>query len=289
MATHGEKNRTVLLRDGTSLPAIGQGTWYMGEDRSARAQEVRALLNGIELGMTVIDTAEMYAEGGAEEVTGEAIADCRDDVFLVSKVYPHHADRKQMVTACENSLRRLGTDRLDLYLLHWRGSVPLQETVQALEELQQAGKILRWGVSNLDTEDMQELWDIPAGQHCSVNQILYHAASRGIERDLLPWLRERNVPVMAYCPLAQGGRLRTELLEHPVIRSIAAERGVTTSQIALSWVIRDGDVLAIPKAVQLSHVAENAAAMDMVLTNEEVERLNEAFPAPAGKVPLDVV
>lgn len=289
MATHGEKKRTVLLPDGTSLPAIGQGTWYMGEDRSARAQEVRALRNGIELGMTVIDTAEMYAEGGAEEVTGEAIAGCRDDVFLVSKVYPHHADRKQMVTACENSLRRLGTDRLDLYLLHWRGSVPLEETVQALEELKQAGKILRWGVSNLDTEDMQELWDIPAGQHCAVNQVLYHAASRGIERDLLPWLRERHVPVMAYCPLAQGGRLRTELLKHPVMRSIAAERGVTTSQIALSWVIRDGDVLAIPKAVQLSHVAENAAAMDIVLTNEEVGRLNEAFPAPTGKVPLDIV
>ncbi|WP_336781220.1 aldo/keto reductase [Paenibacillus illinoisensis] len=289
MATHGEKKRTVLLPDGTSLPAIGQGTWYMGEDRSARAQEVRALRNGIELGMTVIDTAEMYAEGGAEEVTGEAIAGCRDDVFLVSKVYPHHADRKQMVTACENSLRRLGTDRLELYLLHWRGSVPLEETVQALEELKQAGKILRWGVSNLDTEDMQELWDIPAGQHCAVNQVLYHAASRGIERNLLPWLRERHIPVMAYCPLAQGGRLRTELLKHPVMRSIAAERGVTTSQIALSWVIRDGDVLAIPKAVQLSHVAENAAAMDIVLTNEEVGRLNEAFPAPAGKVPLDIV
>ncbi|MFS0870769.1 aldo/keto reductase [Paenibacillus xylanilyticus] len=287
--THGQKERTVLLPDGTALPAIGQGTWYMGINRSVRAEEVKALRNGIERGMTVIDTAEMYAEGGAEEVTREAIADCRDDVFLVSKVYPHHADRKQMVTACENSLKRLGTDRLDLYLLHWRGRVPLEETVQALEQLREAGKIVRWGVSNLDTEDMQELWNIPAGQHCAVNQVLYHAASRGIENSLLPWLRERHVPVMAYCPLAQGGRLRTELLEHPVIRDIAAQRGVSTSQIALSWVIRDGDVLAIPKAVQLSHVAENAAAMDIILTHEEVERLNVAFPAPEGKVPLDIV
>ncbi|MCZ1263302.1 Aldo/keto reductase [Paenibacillus sp. ov031] len=285
----GNQTRTIQLPDGTTLPAIGQGTWYMGEKQSSRREEVQALRYGIERGMTVIDTAEMYAEGGAEEVTGEAIKDCRDDVFLVSKVYPHHADRKQMITACERSLSRLGTDRLDLYLLHWRGGVPLEETVEALEQLKQSGKILRWGVSNLDTEDMQELWNIPAGQHCAVNQVLYHAASRGIEYELLPWLRERRIPVMAYCPLAQGGRLRKELLEHSVIREIAKDRGVSPSQIALSWVIRDGDILAIPKAVQLNHVAENAAAMDVILTQDEVVRLNEAFPAPKGKVPLDIV
>ncbi|SEK86579.1 aldo/keto reductase [Paenibacillus sp. OK003] len=285
----GNQTRTIQLPDGTTLPAIGQGTWYMGEKQSSRREEVQALRYGIERGMTVIDTAEMYAEGGAEEVTGEAIKDCRDDVFLVSKVYPHHADRKQMITACERSLSRLGTDRLDLYLLHWRGGVPLEETVEALEQLKQSGKILRWGVSNLDTEDMQELWNIPAGQHCAVNQVLYHAASRGIEYELLPWLRERLIPVMAYCPLAQGGRLRKELLEHSVIREIAEDRGVSPSQIALSWVIRDGDILAIPKAVQLNHVAENAAAMDVILTQDEVVRLNEAFPAPKGKVPLDIV
>ncbi|WP_440116918.1 aldo/keto reductase [Paenibacillus sp. QZ-Y1] len=286
---HGNRTRTIQLPDGTTLPAIGQGTWYMGEKKSSRAEEVRALRSGIDLGMTVIDTAEMYAEGGAEEVTGEAISDCRDDVFLVSKVYPHHADHKQMVTACERSLSRLGTDRLDLYLLHWRGGVPLEETVQALEQLKQSGKILRWGVSNLNTRDMEELWNIPGGKHCMVNQVLYHAASRGIEHDLLPWMRERHVPVMAYCPLAQGGRLRTELLEHSVIREIAHDRGISTSQIALSWVIRDGDVLAIPKAVQLDHVADNAAAMDVILTDDELTRLNEAFPTPEGKVPLDIV
>ncbi|WP_413375804.1 aldo/keto reductase [Paenibacillus taichungensis] len=285
----GNQTRTIQLPDGTTLPAIGQGTWYMGEKQSSRREEVQALRHGIERGMTVIDTAEMYAEGGAEEVTGEAIKDCRDDVFLVSKVYPHHADRKQMITACERSLSRLGTDRMDLYLLHWRGGVPLEETVEALEQLKQSGKILRWGVSNLDTEDMQELWNIPAGKHCAVNQVLYHAASRGIEYELLPWLRERRIPVMAYCPLAQGGRLRRELLEHSVIREIAKDRGVSPSQLALSWVIRDGDILAIPKAVQLNHVAENAAAMDVILTQNEMVRLNEAFPAPKGKVPLDIV
>lgn len=201
---HGDQTRTVMLPDGTALPAIGQGTWYMGEKQSSQEEEVRALRSGIELGMTVIDTAEMYAEGGAEVVTGKAISGLRDEVFLVSKVYPHHADRKQMITACERSLKRLGTDRLDLYLLHWRGGVPLEETVQALEQLKQSGKILRWGVSNLDTRDMQELWSLPEGSQCMVNQVLYHAVSRGIEHDLLPWMRERSVPVMAYCPLAQG-------------------------------------------------------------------------------------
>ncbi|MEK4361936.1 aldo/keto reductase [Paenibacillus sp. FSL M8-0212] len=286
---HGNQTRTILLPDGTALPAIGQGTWYMGEKQSSQEEEVRALRSGIELGMTVIDTAEMYAEGGAEVVTGKAISGLRDDVFLVSKVYPHHADRKQMITACERSLTRLGTDHLDLYLLHWRGGIPLEETVQALEQLKQSGKILRWGVSNLDTRDMQELWSLPEGSRCMVNQVLYHAASRGIEHDLLPWMRERSVPVMAYCPLAQGGRLRSELLENPVIQEIAQDRGVTTSQIALAWVIRDGDVLAIPKAVQLNHVADNAAAVNIVLTPEERTRLDEAFPAPKGKVPLDIV
>jgi diketogulonate reductase-like aldo/keto reductase len=285
----GNQAHTIQLPDGTTLPAIGQGTWYMGEKQSSRREEVQALRYGIERGMTVIDTAEMYAEGGAEEVTGEAIKDCRDDVFLVSKVYPHHADRKQMITACERSLSRMGTDRLDLYLLHWRGGVPLEETVEAMEQLKQSGKILRWGVSNLDKEDMQELWNVPGGKHCAVNQVLYHAASRGIEYHLLPWLREHHVPVMAYCPLAQGGRLRKELLEHPTILDIARDRGVSPSQIALSWVIRDGDVLAIPKAVQLDHVAENAAAMHVTLTQNEVVRLDEAFPAPKGKVPLDIV
>lgn len=259
---HGNPTRTILLPDGTALPAIGQGTWNMGEKQSSQQEEVRALRSGIEQGMTVIDTAEMYAEGGAEVVTGKAIAGYRDEVFLVSKVYPHHADHKQMIAACERSLTRLGTDRLDLYLLHWRGGVPLEETVEALEQLKQSGKIIRWGVSNLDTRDMQELWSLPEGSQCMVNQVLYHAASRGIEHDLLPWMRERSVPVMAYCPLAQGGRLRSELLEHPVIQKIAQDRGVTTSQIALAWVIRDGDVLAIPKAVQVESCGRQCSSSE---------------------------
>jgi len=281
--------RTVRLPDGTELPAIGQGTWYMGESSHQRDNEVRALQSGLELGMTLIDTAEMYADGRAEEVTGEAIKGRRDEAFIVSKVYPHHAGRKHMQTACENSLKRLNTDRIDLYLLHWRGHIPLEETVQELERLKGSGKILRWGVSNLDTEDMEELWGIHGGEQCATNQVLYHAASRGIEHDLLPWQRERHIPVMAYCPLAQGGRLRRDLLEHPVIRDIASARAVRPAQIALSWVIRDGDVLAIPKAVQPDHVADNAAAMDIVLTAEELERINKAFPAPGRKVPLDMV
>lgn len=283
------KAKTVQFPDGTSVPAIGQGTWFMGEQRSARRAEVDALKQGLDAGMTLIDTAEMYADGEAERVVGEAIAGRRDEVYLVSKVYPHHAGGWKAITACEQSLKRLQTDCIDLYLLHWRGSIPLHDTVAAMEKLQQSGKIRRWGVSNLDTDDMRALWKIPGGQECMTDQVLYHAASRGIEFDLLPWCEEHAVPVMAYCPLAQAGKLRHDVLENPGMQKIASARGVSSSQIALAWVTRTRNVIAIPKAVQPQHVKENAAALTLFLTDEEIAMINAAFPAPRGKTSLDMV
>ncbi|ANS73355.1 hypothetical protein AWM70_01130 [Paenibacillus yonginensis] len=282
-------NRQVEFIPGEPVPVLGQGTWYMGENAAHRKQEVYALQLGLDLGLPLIDTAEMYAEGGAEQVVGEAIRGRRDQVFLVSKVYPHHAAGAKMKQACERSLKRLGTDYMDLYLLHWRGDIPLAETVAALEELRQSGKIRSWGVSNFDTADMEELWSLPDGERCAANQVLYHAASRGIEVDLLPWARRHQVPTMAYCPLAQGGQLRRELLTHPVIRRIAEERSVTPAQIALAWVIREDGIVAIPKAVQPQHVKDNAAAANIRLTAQELDDINKVFPAPPGKVPLDIV
>lgn len=285
----GQQHKSVKLPDGADVPVIGQGTWYMGENASVRGEEIKALQTGIDLGMTLIDTAEMYADGEAEKIVGEAIKGKRDRVFIVTKAYPHHADSKGLAAACEASLRRLGTDYADLYLLHWRGSIPLEETVRGMEKLRREGKIRRWGVSNLDTADMEELWRLPGGTECVVNQVLYHAASRGIEYDLLPWCREHRVPVMAYCPIAQGGRLRKELLQHPVIRQIAEHHGASPAQIALAWVIRGGHVIAIPKAVQEMHIRENAEAARIVLTEEELRQIDEAFPAPKRKMPLDIV
>ncbi|MDU6411848.1 MAG: aldo/keto reductase [Yersiniaceae bacterium] len=279
----------VLLPDGTRLPAIGQGTWFMGENPSQRAAEVRALQQGLDAGMTLIDTAEMYADGGAEQVVGEAIAGRRDQVFLVSKVYPHHAGGKKAITACENSLQRLATEQIDLYLLHWRGGFGLDEIIEAMEKLQCSGKIARWGVSNLDTADMEELWQLPGGDQCQINQVLYHAASRGIEYDLLPWCRAHAVPVMAYCPLAQAGKLRHQLLEEPTLSRLATEHGVSNAEIALAWVIRSGQVIAIPKAVQPQHVAQNARALTLTLSNDDLLALDQAFPPPARKQPLDIV
>ncbi|ADW73659.1 aldo/keto reductase [Rahnella aceris] len=283
------KAKTVQLPDGTTVPAIGQGTWYMGERNSDLRAEVKALQQGLDAGMTLIDTAEMYADGGAERVVGEAISGRRDDVFLVSKVYPHHAGGAKAIAACEQSLKRLKTDCLDLYLLHWRGSIPLHDTVTAMEKLQQSGKIRRWGVSNLDTDDMQALWNIPGGNACMTNQVLYHAAARGIEFDLLPWCEEHSVPVMAYCPLAQAGKLRHDVLTAPVMQEIANARGVSSAQIALAWVTRTGNVIAIPKAVQPQHVKDNAAALTLSLTADEIARIDTVFPAPNHKTPLDMV
>ena len=283
------KAQTVQLPDGTTVPAIGQGTWYMGERNSDLRAEVKALQQGLDAGMKLIDTAEMYADGGAERVVGEAISGRRDDVFLVSKVYPHHAGGAKAIAACEQSLKRLKTDCLDLYLLHWRGSIPLHDTVAAMEKLQQSGKIRRWGVSNLDTDDMQALWKIPGGNACMTNQVLYHAAARGIEFDLLPWCEEHSVPVMAYCPLAQAGKLRHDVLTAPVMQEIANARGVSSAQIALAWVTRTGNVIAIPKAVQPQHVKDNAAALTLSLTADEIARIDTVFPAPNHKTPLDMV
>ncbi|QQN36294.1 aldo/keto reductase [Rahnella aceris] len=283
------KAKTVQLPDGTTVPAIGQGTWYMGERNSDLRAEVKALQQGLDAGMTLIDTAEMYADGGAERVVGEAISGRRDDVFLVSKVYPHHAGGAKAIAACEQSLKRLKTDCIDLYLLHWRGSIPLHDTVAAMEKLQQSGKIRRWGVSNLDTDDMQALWKIPGGNACMTNQVLYHAAARGIEFDLLPWCEEHSVPVMAYCPLAQAGKLRHDVLTAPVMQEIANARGVSSAQIALAWVTRTGNVIAIPKAVQPQHVKDNAAALTLSLTADEIARIDTVFPAPNHKTPLDMV
>lgn len=283
------KAKTVQFPDGTTVPAIGQGTWYMGERNSDLRAEVRALQQGLDAGMTLIDTAEMYADGGAERVVGEAIAGRRDAAFLVSKVYPHHAGGAKAIAACEQSLKRLKTECIDLYLLHWRGSIPLHDTVAAMETLQASGKIRRWGVSNLDTDDMQALWKIPGGQACMTNQVLYHAAARGIEFDLLPWCEEHGVPVMAYCPLAQAGKLRHDVLTSAVMQDIASARGVSSSQVALAWVTRTGNVIAIPKAVQPQHVKDNAAALTLSLTEDEIARIDAAFPAPNHKTPLDMV
>jgi len=277
-----------------TLPALGQGTWYMGEGRAPRDAEVRALQQGLDLGLTLIDTAEMYADGGAEEVVGDALRGRRDEAFLVSKVYPWNAGRDSAIAACERSLARLGTDHLDLYLLHWPGNIPLDETLEAFERLLEQGKIRRFGVSNFDLDDLQALWSLPGGERCAVNQVLYHLGSRGIEHSLLPRQRERDLPTMAYCPLAQGGRLRRDLLGHAEVRAVAEAHGATPEQVLLAWTIRpapDGrrDVIAIPKAVQPEHVRANAEALTLRLDTTALARLDAAFPAPERKPPLDIV
>jgi diketogulonate reductase-like aldo/keto reductase len=239
--------------------------------------------------MTVIDTAEMYGEGLSEQLVGEAIQGIRDQVFLVSKVYPHNAGLKRVVTSCEMSLKRLRTDHLDLYLLHWRGSVPLIETIEGMEKLIRDGKIRRWGVSNLDMSDMKELLRQPGGERCSTNQVLYHLGSRGIEYDLLPWQEKNSIPVMAYCPLAQAGVLRRGLMSNAALNTVASRHEATPAQILLAWCTRHPNVLAIPKAADLSHVKENAAAAAIHLTDEDLSMLDAAFPPPVGPTPLEMV
>ena len=262
------------------MPRLGQGTWHMGENRAERAREVAALRLGIELGMTLIDTAEMYGEGGAEEIVGEAIAGQRDRVFLVSKVYPHNASRSGVPKACERSLKRLGVDCLDLYLLHWAGSTPIRETVAAFEALREAGKIRRWGVSNFDVDEMAGM---PPG--CFTDQVLYNLGVRGIEFDLLPWCRERRMPVMAYSPVGQGGRL----LQHPALREVAARHAATPAQVAIAWTLRDPGVVSIPKAANAEHVRLNAKALDLRLTADDFVTLDAAFPPPRRKQPLGIL
>jgi diketogulonate reductase-like aldo/keto reductase len=285
---HLEK-RVVTLPDSASIPCLGQGTWFMGEGLQPWEKEKEALQLGLELGMKLIDTAEMYGDGESERLVGEAIQGKRDDVFLVSKVYPHNAGLNMITTACENSLKRLGTDRLDLYLLHWRGSIPLEETIEGMEKLKREGKILRWGVSNFDTNDMKELWNTPNGKNCATNQVLYHLGSRGIDFDLLPWQQEHGVPIMAYSPLAKGGAIKRQLINDPIMKELAQKYEATPLQIALAWTIRTDQVLSIPKAVQDKHVIENAEAAKIELTTGDLNKLDEIFPKPNRKLPLDIL
>ncbi len=275
----------VTLPDGTAVPALGQGTWHMGEDAASRAAEVYALQAGIDHGLTLLDTAEMYGNGGAETVVGEAIAGRRDEVFLVSKVFPHNADPKRMRAACQASLQRLGTDCIDLYLLHWPGRVPLADTLAGFEQLQREGLIRRWGVSNFDVAGMRDWFDLTGGSTCATDQVLYHLGSRGIEYDLLPWCRERALPVMAYCPLGQG----RGALQEVRLQRLASEAGMSPAQLMLAWVMRDQDVIAIPKAGTLAHVTDNAGAAGLTLDDDTLSALNAAFPSPTRKHPLDIV
>jgi diketogulonate reductase-like aldo/keto reductase len=276
--------KTIRFADGTEVPALGQGTWHMGERGSDRAAEARALSLGLDLGMSVIDTAEMYANGGAEEVVAEAIRGRRDDAFLVSKVLPYNASRRGTVDACEASLRRMGVGTIDLYLLHWPGSHPLEETVSAFETLVAQGKIRRYGVSNFDTAEMHELWSIAGGGACQTNQILYNLSRRGPEFDLMPACAGRGVPIMAYSPLEQG-----RLARDATLASVAARHGVSPLQVALAWTLRRDDVLSIPKTATVDRVRENRAAADLVLTAEDLAELDQGFPAPTSRRSLEIL
>ncbi len=272
---------TLTLPSGRDIPALGIGTWNMGESNAEEAQEVASIRKAVELGMTVVDTAEMYADGRSEEIVGKAIADLRDEVFLVSKVYPFNASATGTIEACERSLKRLGVDHLDLYLLHWRGSHPLEETVAAFEKLKQSGKIRDWGVSNFDTDDMEELFEVENGSHCAVNQVLYNLSRRGVEYDLLPWCQEKGVPLMAYSPIEQGRILNN----HELIR-IAKAYQATPAQVALAFLLERDGVLAIPKSAKPERVEENRGATDLDISDEDWASLDAAFPPPTRKTSL---
>ncbi|WP_296744306.1 aldo/keto reductase [Mesorhizobium sp.] len=276
--------RTTTLPSGEAVPVLGQGTWKMGEDRRRRADEVPALRLGLDLGITLIDTAEMYASGGAEEVVAEAIAGRRDETFLVSKVLPSNASRAGVMRACESSLKRLATDRIDLYLLHWPGTVPLSETVEAFEALKVAGKIRHWGVSNFDTDEMEDLVGLPSGGNVQTNQVLYNLSRRGPDFDLAPWCRKRGIPLMAYSPVEQGALARNARLE-----AVAVRHNATAAQIALAWAMAQDGVIAIPKASRQEHVRQNTAALDIRLTSEDFVELDRAFPPPTRKRGLEMI
>lgn len=276
--------KSVLLPCGEAVPALGMGTWCMGEAPAQRVDELATLRLGLDLGCTLVDTAEMYGEGSAEELVGEALQGRRDEAFIVTKVYPHNASREGAVAACERSLRRLRTDRIDLYLLHWRGSVPLAETLQAFMALQKAGKIRHYGVSNLDMADMKALWLLPGGPGVQTNQLLYNLTRRGIEWDLLPWLRERKVPVMAYSPMEQS-----RLLHHAGLARFARRHQMQPGQAALAWLLAQDGVMAIPKTGHAERLRENIAAADIELGGEQLAELDAIFRPPAGPAPLEMI
>jgi len=284
------KVRITQLPSGRSIPVLGQGTWRMGEDPSRRQAEIDALRLGLNLGMNLIDTAEMYGEGGAEEVIGEAIEDRpRADVFIVSKVYPHNATRRGAIEACTRSLRRLKSGYIDLYLLHWRGDVPLEETLEAFQFLKDKGEIRDYGVSNFDTDEMEEAYALSGGDEICTNQVLHSLPHRGIEWDLLPWCRARNIPIMAYSPIGNNLAEQKRLFNNPTVNSLAARLNATPAQIALAWLLRQPDLVVIPKASQPEHIRQNRAAHDIELTAEDLNELDNAFPPPNRKIPLEML
>ena len=276
--------KTVRMPSGEIVPALGQGTWGMGEKAALHAQEIASLRAGLDLGLRLVDTAEMYGEGRTETLVGEAIAGRRDEVFLVSKVYPHNASRQAMQRACADSLRRLKTDRIDLYLLHWAGSVPLEETLDAFGRLQREGHIRSWGVSNIDTDGIEELWALPGGREVQTNQVLYNLTRRGVEWDLLPWLHRHGVPLMAYSPIEQG-----RLTRHRGLAAFARDRAMTPAQAALAWLLGKDDVIAIPKTADAVRLRENVQALAHPLDAAALAQLDRLFPAPRGPVPLEML
>jgi len=276
--------QTVTLPSGERVPAFGVGTWQIGDRAALRLEELATIRAALDRGATLIDTAEMYGEGRSETLVGEAIRGRRDEVFLVSKVYPHNATREGTAAACERSLRRLGTDRLDLYLLHWRGEVPLAETLEGFLALQRAGKIRHFGVSNFDLADMQELWRLSGAHAVAANQLLYNVKRRGIERELLPWLREHHVPVMAYSPIE-----RSELLRNKKLLQFARRHAMTAAQAALAWLLAQGDVIVIPKTGSRARLEENLGALAHRLSAEQLAEIEKSFPAPARARALEML
>jgi len=274
----------VTLPSGESIPSMGLGTWHMGERIGNPKTEVDALVRGLDLGAALIDTAEMYARGGAERVVGSAIKGRRDEVFIVSKILPHNASFDGTIRACENSLQRMEIESIDLYLLHWPGNHPLEYTVSAFEQLKTDGKIRHWGVSNFDTSDMQELYGIPEGKNCQINQVLYNLSRRGIEWDLLPWCRSMGLPIMAYSPIEQG-----RLLENKKLKALASEIGVSAAQLSIAWSIRNNDIITIPKASNLEHVRQNIEAWTIKLEIAILDELDKLFKPPVRKKGLDVL
>ena len=282
-------NKKVVLSDGTELGNLGIGTWYMGDSQRAREEEIKSIRYAIDNGVTTIDTAEMYGNGRSELLVGEAIKGYdRKKLFIISKVLPSNAGRGRIFQACEKTLERLGTDYLDLYLLHWRGMIPFEETIECMEELVRRGKIRRWGVSNMDIDDMEEIVNLSEGENCRVNQVLYHLGSRGIEYSLKPFTDRNNIATIAYCPLAQGGRLRGQLLESETVKKIAAKHKITPMQVLLCFVLSQNNMLAIPKASKLEHMKQNIECLKIKLDNDDLRALDKAFPAPVRKVPLDI-